>query len=49
MVSLENLMTFPWIAEAVAADRLQLIGLWTDIAAGSLECWSPDTKSFEPV
>lgn len=49
IVSLENLMTFPWIVEAVEARRLQLIGLWTDIGEGALEWWSPEKKAFLPV
>ncbi len=49
IVSLENLMTFPWLAEAVEAGNLQLIGLWTDIAAGKLEWWSPREQAFVPV
>ncbi len=49
VLSLENLMTFPWIAAAVEAGALQLIGLWTDIATGALECWSPEARAFTPV
>lgn len=37
MVSLENLMTFPFVKEAVEAERLALHGLWTDIGEGTLE------------
>ena len=36
-VSLENLWTFPFVREAVAAERLSLHGLWFDIAEGVLE------------
>jgi carbonic anhydrase len=49
VVSMENLMTFPWLASAVEAGSLQIIGLWTDIAAGKLEWWSPREKAFVPV
>lgn len=49
LVSLDNLMTFPWIAGAVAERRLELVGLWTDIASGRLEHWSPADKAFLPV
>ena len=31
-----NLMTFPWIAEAVAAGRLALQGYWFDVHTGVL-------------
>lgn len=37
LVSLENLMTFPFVKEAVEAERLTLHGLWNDIASGTLE------------
>ena len=36
VVSLENLMGFPFVAEAVAAETLSLHGLWTNISDGSL-------------
>lgn len=49
LVSLENLMTFPWLATAVEAGELQVIGLWTDIAAGTMECWSSREQAFVPV
>ncbi len=48
-VSLENLMSFPWIADAVDAGSLELIGLWIDIAAGRLEIWSTEDNSFVEV
>ncbi|MGA2488549.1 MAG: carbonic anhydrase, partial [Roseiarcus sp.] len=35
-LSLNNLMTFPWIAEAVAAARLTLYGFRFDIHTGVL-------------
>lgn len=35
-ISLRNLLGFPFVAEAVAAEDLQLHGLWHDIAAGTL-------------
>ena len=49
LVSLENLMTFPWISEAVGAGSLQLHGLWTDIATGAMEAWSPGERAFAPL
>jgi carbonic anhydrase len=36
-LSLENLMTFPWIASAVGAEQLQLHGCFFDIRSGILE------------
>tara|TARA_R110002072_G_scaffold68881_5_gene167293 strand:+ start:5529 stop:6179 length:651 start_codon:yes stop_codon:yes gene_type:complete len=49
MISLENLMTFPWIEELVQAGDLSLHGLWTDIGEGGLEYYSPETKKFQSV
>ncbi len=46
-LSLANLMTFPWIAEAVAAGRLQLHGFRFAIRTGVLE--RLDGASFVPV
>jgi carbonic anhydrase len=41
-VSLANLMTFPWVAERVAAGRLKLHGAWFDIHSGVLMILQPD-------
>jgi len=41
-LSLKNLMTFPWIAEAVAAERLSLLGYWFDVHTGVLAAVGPD-------
>ena len=37
LVSVENLMSFPFVKTAVENNELTLHGLWTDIAEGSLE------------
>ena len=37
LVSLENLMTFPFVKAAVEDERLSLHGLWNDIGGGMLE------------
>ena len=49
VTSLENLMTFPWIEEAVSAGTLTLHGLWNDIGEGALEHYDPQDDSFHPV
>jgi len=49
MTSLENLMTFPWIAEKVKDGELTLHGLWTDIGEGGLQCYSAEKGGFVPV
>lgn len=47
--SIDNLMTFPFVAEAVEADKLSLHGLHTDIAEGGLTMLDPLTGRFVPV
>ena len=49
LVSLKNLMTFPFVAKAVEEGELSLHGLWTDIGEGSLEYYAPEDDSFKPV
>ncbi|SDI88547.1 carbonic anhydrase [Lutimaribacter saemankumensis] len=49
LVSLENLMTFPFVADAVEGGKLSLHGLWTDIGEGSLEYFDPAKKDFARV
>jgi len=49
LVSLDNLLTFPFVASAVEEGRLTLHGLWNDIADGSLEVYMPDGACFVPV
>ena len=46
MVSLKNLMTFPFVREAVEDGRLTLHGLWHHIREGTLEGWDPERGSF---
>ena len=49
LTSLENLMTFPFIQEAVAGDRLTLHGLWTDTGEGELHQYDPQRDSFVAI
>src|SRR5690606_20148758 len=49
LVSLENLMTFPFVAEAVRSGKLELHGLWKDIRDGSLEIYDSTTGTFGPL
>ncbi len=46
-ISLRNLMTFPFVQEAVAAGRLQLHGWYFDLDNGELLGYDPATGSFE--
>jgi carbonic anhydrase len=49
LISLENLMTFPFVRTAVEDDRLTLHGLWTDTGEGGLEQFDPLRGGFVPV
>jgi carbonic anhydrase len=45
-LSLENLMSFPWIRERVLAGAMELHGWYFDIDSGELLAYSPETKTF---
>ena len=49
LISLENLMTFPFIKEAVEDDRLTLHGLWTNTGEGELHQFDPARDIFVAV
>lgn len=49
LVSLENLMTFPFIQEKVDAGTLDIHGWYLDIAEGELKAYNPNTRAFEPL
>lgn len=49
LVSLENLMTFPFIRDAVADERLTLHGLWTEIGEGALQQYDAATGEFVAI
>ncbi|WGH77398.1 carbonic anhydrase [Jannaschia ovalis] len=49
LISLENLMTFPFVAEAVKSGDLALHGLWNDITRGALEIYDARTDAFAPL
>ena len=49
ITSLENLMTFPFVAKAVAEGSLNLHGLWTDIGEGGLLCYDNAAEKFLQV
>ncbi len=46
-LSLDNLTTFPFVREAMAAGDLSLHGWYLNIFEGALEVWNPDTETFE--
>ena len=49
VVSLENLMTFPFVRAAVEDDRLTLHGLWNNTGEGELEQYDSDRGDFAPI
>ena len=49
LVSLENLMSFPFVAQAVDDGMLSLHGVWLDIGEGGVEQYHPATKAFTPI
>lgn len=49
VVSLENLMTFPFVKEAVESGDMTLHGLWTDLGAGGLSQYDPEIGAFEAL
>lgn len=49
VISLENLMTFPFVSEKVEAGDLSLHGLWTEIGEGALEEYDPASNRFRTI
>ena len=49
VVSLENLMTFPFVKEAVEAGNLSLHGLWHEIGEGAIEGYDAESGTFQPI
>jgi carbonic anhydrase len=49
IVSLDNLMTFPFVRAAVEAEELTLHGLWHDIGEGDLFWYDSQTEGFQLV
>jgi carbonic anhydrase len=49
LVSLENLLTFPWLWERVMQNRVYLHGWYFDMQKGELLSYLPETGTFEPL
>ncbi len=49
IISMENLMTFPFVSEAVEAGTLAIHGVWNDIHDGGLEYYNPEIEGFLAV
>ena len=48
-VTLENLATFPFVADAIEARGLKLVGARYGVADGGLEILNGETGAFEPI
>jgi len=49
LVSLENLLTFPWLWERVMKGSVYLHGWYFDMQKGELLSYLPETGTFEPL
>lgn len=49
VTSMRNLMTFPYVKDAMDGGRLSLHGLWVDISSGALLQFHPETRTFTAV
>ncbi|CAM5317003.1 carbonic anhydrase [Frigidibacter albus] len=49
LISLENLMSFPFVKSAVELHEMSIHGLWNDIADGSLMQFDPASGGFVSV
>ena len=49
LISLENLMSFPFVRKAVEEKVLTLHGLWNDIGEGAVEAYDPELGSFQLI
>lgn len=48
-LSLDNLMTFPFVRDQIASESLTLHGLWHDISEGELLWYDSETDAFHPL
>ena len=48
LLSVENLLSYPWLEERVRDGRLRLHALYYDMAAGHMCLWNPEAEAFEP-
>jgi len=49
LISLENLLSFPWIRERVDSNTLELHGWHFDIETGELLAYSAESATFSPL
>jgi len=49
LISLDNLVSFPWIKEAIKSEILQLHGWYFDIKSGNLSEYNWQEKIFKEI
>jgi len=49
VMTLGNLMTFPWVSRRVQSGELELLGTYFDVATGGLSAYDRTSGSFAPV
>lgn len=49
LVSLANLMSFPFVKDAVDAETLSLHGVWNEIGKGEIETFDPHSRNFVAI
>ncbi|MDG1438477.1 MAG: carbonic anhydrase [Emcibacteraceae bacterium] len=49
LISLNNLVSFPWVKDAVKAGKLQLHGWYFDIKSGTLSEYKHGSEKFEEI
>jgi carbonic anhydrase len=49
IVSMRNLLSFPFVAESVEKEDLKIHGLWHDIGEGRLEQFMGEDRGFEAI
>jgi carbonic anhydrase len=49
LVSLENLLTYPWVTQRIAEKTLRIHGWYFDIKQGQLLGYNTTTEQFEPL
>lgn len=49
IIALENLLTFPFIRDAIDTGQVTMHGIWHNIRDGGLMAYDPDSGNFEPI
>ena len=49
LLSIENLLSYPWVEERVKAGTLSLHALYYDMKGKTLNIWNAELEDFEPI